>query len=174
MRLEVERLFETRAGDLDQLCEATEEAIKIGLGFDWVNQPSREVLEKYWRGVMLVPERDLFVARLDGIIVGTCQLVKPAGNNEAGAFNATITTFFVAPWARGHGLARNLLKRVIDHARDSGFDMLSLDVRETQIPAISLYETAGFQRWGTKPRYARVNGSYIAGHFYYKMLNEPQ
>jgi ribosomal protein S18 acetylase RimI-like enzyme len=171
-KTEVERLTEFRPGDLDALCEATEEAIAVGLGFDWINMPSRQMLEKYWRGVQLVPEREVFVARLDNAIVGTCQLLKPTANNEAGAFNATITTFFVVPYARGHGLARGLLARVIEHARAQGFKMLSLDVRETQSAAISLYESAGFARWGVKPRYAFVNGTYIAGYFYYKMLDE--
>ncbi|MDA0261754.1 MAG: GNAT family N-acetyltransferase, partial [Proteobacteria bacterium] len=118
------------------------------------------------------PDRALFIARLEGVIVGTSQLVKPPHNNEAGSFNATISTFFVAPWARGHGLARGLLRTVIEHARREGFKMLSLDVRETQAAAISLYETAGFKRWGTKPKYAYVDGTFIAGHFYARDLED--
>lgn len=170
MQTDVERLTDFRAGDLEGLCEATDEAISDGLGFDWVEVPSRQVLEAYWRGVLLVPDRELFVARLDGAVAGTSQLVKPPANNQAGAFNATITAFFVAPWARGHGLARRLLEEVIAFARAEGFKMLSLDVRETQQAAISLYENAGFARWGTKPKYALANGRFVAGHFYTKDL----
>lgn len=168
---EIERVDEFRAGDIDAICGATEQAIDEGIGFDWVKKPSRQLLEAYWRGVLLVPDRALFVARLEGVIVGTSQLVKPSHNNEAGNFNATITTFFVAPWARGHGLARGLLDTVIRHARIEGFKMLSLDVRETQTAAISLYESAGFQRWGTKPKYADVDDRFVAGHFYSKDLD---
>ncbi len=36
-----------------------------------------------------MPERLLFVGRLDGIIVGSAQLVRPPRNNEAQAFAAT-------------------------------------------------------------------------------------
>ncbi len=169
---QIERLNAFRAGDIDAICEATEQAIEQGLGFDWIRMPSRQLLEAYWRGVLLVPDRALFAARLEGVIVGTSQLVKPAHNNEAGSFNATITAFFVAPWARGHGLARNLLQMVIAHARAEGFKMISLDVRETQAAAIGLYESAGFKRWGTKPKYAFVDGRFIAGHFYYKDLDD--
>ena len=171
---EIERVDEFRAGDIDAICGATEQAIDEGIGFDWIKMPSRQLLEAYWRGVLLVPDRALFVARLEGVIVGTSQLVKPSHNNEAGNFNATITTFFVAPWARGHGLARSLLSTVIGHARGEGFKMLSLDVRETQAAAISLYESAGFARWGTKPKYAYVDGGFIAGHFYFKDLDIPE
>ena len=42
-------------------------AIIDGGGFGWVNAPGRLALETYFRGVLLVPERELFVARLNGI-----------------------------------------------------------------------------------------------------------
>ncbi|HBP60805.1 MAG TPA: hypothetical protein DD668_14600 [Alphaproteobacteria bacterium] len=53
----------------------------------------------------MIPERHLVVARLDKVIAGSCQIVCPPRNNEAQAFSCNLTTFFVAPWARGHGLA---------------------------------------------------------------------
>ncbi len=53
----------------------------------------------------------LFVARLDGVIVGAAQLVRPPRNNEAQAFAATLMHAFIAPYARGHGLARLLTPR---------------------------------------------------------------
>ena len=156
--------------DLEQLCQATDEAILDGNGFGWLTPPARRVLESYWRGVMLVPERELFIARLDGHIVGSAQLLKPPPNNEAGAHAATMSTFFIAPWARGHGLAKGLLKEVEQEARNCGFRILDLDVRATQLAAIHLYEEAGFERWATKTRYALVDGQYVPGHYYSKVL----
>ena len=125
------------------------------------------------RGVLLVPQRELFIARLSGHIVGSAQLLKPPPNNEAQSHSATLTTFFIAPDARGHGLARGLLQAVEDSARAQGFELLDLDVRETQTAAISLYEGAGFQRWAVKQRYAKVNGNHVAGWFYCKNLTAP-
>ena len=55
-------------------------------------------------------------------------------------------------------------------AREAGFRVLNLDVRETQTPAIAMYEARGFVRWGTHPHYALVDGAFIAGHFYTKDL----
>ena len=46
--------------------------------------------------------------------------------------------------------------------------MLNLDLRATQRAAISLYEGLGYQRWGTHPVYARVEGEIVPGHYYYK------
>ena len=57
----VEILEETNSRDLNDLCDAAEAAIEEGGGFGWVVVPARQMLETYWRGVQLVPERTLFV-----------------------------------------------------------------------------------------------------------------
>jgi ribosomal protein S18 acetylase RimI-like enzyme len=127
-------------------------------------------LESYFRGVLLVPERQLFVGRLDGAIVGAVQLVRPPRNNEAQAFAAQLQHSFIAPYARGFGLARMMTHRVEESARSLGYHVLNLDVRETQEPAITLYESLGYIRWGVHPAYARVGGRTIRGIYYYKVL----
>ena len=118
-----------------------------------------------------MPERSLFVGRLDGVIGGSAQLVRPTRNNEAQAHAVTLTTSFVAPWARGHGIARALVLAVEETATAEGFAIINLDVRETQHAAIALYERLGYRRWGTHPYYARVGGRWVAGHFYSKVIN---
>jgi ribosomal protein S18 acetylase RimI-like enzyme len=166
----VERLRVFEGDDLEDLCEATVAAIEEGGGFGWVKAPARIVLHSYWNGVLLVPERVLFVARLNGTICGAVQLVAPPKNNEAQAFAAQLTGNFLAPWSRGHGLARRMVEAVEEAARAAGFAVLNLDVRATQEVAIGLYETMGFQRWGEHPAYARVDGKVITGYFYFKRL----
>jgi ribosomal protein S18 acetylase RimI-like enzyme len=168
--LSVERLTEFTDDDLAALCEAADAAIIDGGGFGWVNPPGRMALERYFKGVMLVPERELFVARLDGVIMGSAQLVRPPRNNEAQAFAAHLTHSFIAPFARSQGLARMLTGRVEESARALGYHVLNLDVRETQTAAIALYESLGFIRWGVHPAYARVGGRTIRGIYYYKLL----
>ena len=156
--------------ELADLCEATDAAIIDGGGFGWVTPPGRQALERYFRGVLLVPERELFVVRLDGRLVGSGQLVRPPRNNEAQAFAAQLTHAFVAPYARGHGLARLLTQRIEDGARALGYHVLNLDVRETQAAAIRLYERMGYIRMAVHPQYARVGGKTVRGIFYYKLL----
>ncbi len=170
----IERLEAITDADLENLCDATNEAIIDGEGFGWRTPPSRHVLETFWRGVLMVPERTLFVARLDGVIVGSIQLVRPPNNNQAGAFAASVATFFIAPWARGHGLARGLLNESIEVARKQGFRVLDLDVRGDRSAAITLFEGAGFQRWGEKPEYAMVKRAYVHGYYYSLTLNGQQ
>ncbi len=170
--LAVEKLAVLGDDDLGALCEATDASIIDGGGFGWVSPPGRQALERYFRGVMLVPERDLIVGRVDGVIVGSAQLARPARNNEAQAFAASIMHAFVAPYARGHGLARLMTLRCEEAARALGYLVINLDVRETQEAAIALYEQLGYQRWGVHPAYARVGGRTVGGIFYYKLLRE--
>lgn len=166
----VERVTEFHGPDLHDLCDAAEAAILDGGGFGWLTPPLRHVMEAYWKGVLLVPERQLLVARLDGTIAGSGQLWLPTRNNEAGAHNGLLTTFFLAPWTRGHGLARDLLLAVEATARDAGLRVLNLDVRETQDRAIQLYDQLGYRCWGTNPHYAWIDGRWVAGHYYSKDL----
>ncbi len=167
----VDRLTKFSGTDLDDLCEATESAITEGGGFGWLKPPPRQVLENYWKGVLLVPERRLVVGRLDGIIAGSAQLSRAPRNNEAQAFAGTLTSAFVAPWARGRGLGRGIVREIERLARELGLAVLNLDLRDTQRAAIGLYENLGYRRWGTHPVYAQVEGRILPGHYYYKLLD---
>ncbi len=168
--IEVSKVSEIVGPDLNDLCDAAESAIEEGGGFGWLKPPPRQTLENFWRGALMVPGRSVFIGRLDGVIVGSAQLVWPTKNNEAQSLSVTLTTNFVAPWARGHGLARALTATAEDAARRDGFLVLNLDVRATQEAAISLYENAGYVRYGVHPHYARVNDEWVEGYYYYKNL----
>ena len=90
MTTRIDKLEGFEGTDLDDLCDVTDAAIVDGGGFGWLKPPARSVLEAYWKGVLLVPERSLFVARLDGTISGSAQLVRPTRNNEARAVVAEL------------------------------------------------------------------------------------
>src|SRR3954469_25896716 len=100
-RVAVERLTQYSGTDLDDLCEATESAIVEGGGFGWLKVPPRQVLENYWKGMLLVPERRLVVGRRGRVTAGPGQVVGAPRNNEAQAVAGTVSAAFVAPWARG-------------------------------------------------------------------------
>ena len=171
--ISVERVVRYAGTDLADLCEATESAITEGGGFGWLKPPPRQVLENYWKGVLLVPERRLVVGRLDGVIAGSAQLSRAPRNNEAQAFAGTLTSAFVAPWARRRGIGRGIVLEIESLAREIGLAVLNLDLRDTQRAAIRLYEGLGYVCWGTHPVYARVEGRIVPGHYYYKLLENP-
>ena len=169
--LKVNLIKKFNAGELQELCKATEEAISQGIGFSWVKPPPRQNLENYWKGVIVMPQRKLFVGTFNGEIAASIQLVFPNKSNEASSFSASIDTHFVSPWARGHGLARQLLEAAESLAFKSGFGQILIEVRHTQDRAIKLYEGNGYVKWGNLPSYHSVNNKIIAGSFYYKLLN---
>tara|TARA_B100001059_G_scaffold213031_1_gene228516 strand:- start:380 stop:913 length:534 start_codon:yes stop_codon:yes gene_type:complete len=156
--------------DLQELCDATEEAIIDGGGFGWISPPSLKTLENYWKGVLLIPERVLIIGKLDNVLAGSVQLIKPAKNNEAQSHSCTLSTFFFAPWARGFGLAKAVFKEAEAKAKSDGFKVMNLEVRETQSRAIQLYEQAGYIKSGVNPKAVFINNKYIAGYYYYKEL----
>ena len=170
-KVRIERLAQYSGTDLDDLCEATEAAIVEGGGFGWLKPPPRHILENYWKGVLLVPERRLVVGRLDGIIAGSAQLSRAPRNNEAQAMAGTLSAAFVAPWARGHGIGRRIVAEIEQLAKELGLRVLNLDLRDTQRAAIGLYESMGYQRWGTHPFYAFVEDRFVPGHYYFKRLD---
>jgi len=162
---------ELSLSDLNDLCDATDDAIENGGGFGWVKLPARDILERYWQGAIIMPQRDVFLARLNGTICGTVQMVHTPHHNEAQSHAVQMTSHFVAPWAREHGLARMLVTRVEQQAKSLGKTVVNLDVRETQEAAISLYESMGYNHYATHPAYAYIDGHYIAGKYYFKILS---
>lgn len=170
MSISVEKISEFRGSDLSDLCQATEDAIRDGIGFNWMIPPARETLETYWKGVLMVPERILFGGRLEGNLAASIQLIRPSRSKETSAFAASIEAHFVAPWARGHGLAKALLEHAEHEAAKLGFSTLLLSVRGTQSKAITLYRERYYQEWGVLPHYEFVGGTMVPGHYFYKEL----
>ena len=86
------------------------DAIKEGIGFGWMKPPPKYKVRNYWKGVLLVPNRWLFLGRYKGLIAGSLQVVTFSSSNEASMFRVFIDKHFVATWARGHGLAKLLIE----------------------------------------------------------------
>lgn len=156
--------------DMEHLCEATELAIQDGIGFNWMTVPVRDTLESYWNGVIVMPQRILFGAWLDGVLCGAVQLVQQPKSHETKFFSASIDAHFIAPWARGHGLASQLLEIAEYEAAKRGVNVIRLSVRDTQEQAIKLYRENKYVEWGVLPHYEMVGGEMISGHYFYKTL----
>ncbi len=169
-KLTIELKTELKASELAELCQATNDAIRDGIGFNWMAPPMMETLESYWKGVLMVPSRSLIIAKLDNVIAGSIQLVRPSKAKETSAFAATIEAHFMAPWARGHGLAKQLLDAAERQAAKDGFSVINLSVRETQTRALTIYREHGYTEWGSMPYYEYVNAGMVSGHYFYKKL----
>lgn len=152
------------------LIECTKRAIENGGGFGWVAVPLDDALANHWKMVAQTNTILLFVAISKNEVVGSVQLVLPALKNEAGNFAGEISTLFVHPDHRKKGIADKLLCAAEEQAVIRNLQQLNLDVRETQEVALRLYLRHGFEIWGKKPRYARINSEYLAGYFLSKYL----
>ena len=105
----------------------------------WSEKMLREELDK---GIFLVAERD-------GQAVGYvgCQTVLDEGY---------ITNVAVSPDCRRHGIARALRAELTDEARAQALAFVTLEVRASNVPAIALYESAGFVRVGVRKNFYTV------------------
>ena len=168
--IKVENLKKLSSIDLADLCNITEQAIKAGGGFGWLKTPPRETLNKYWKGLLLVQNRILIVGRLNDAIAGTLQLELQPLNNEAQKTIIKIASHFVAPWARGYGLAKKIIDQAEVIAKQNEATCLQLDIRETQEAAIYLFKSKGYKQWGDNPNYAYVGGKTIKGLYFYKNI----
>ena len=166
----VDTLKEISSTDLADLCAVTEQAIKAGGGFGWISIPPRESLKKYWNGLVLIKTNILIVGRLNGSIAGSLQISFNPPNNEAQKNISKIQSHFVAPWARGYGLAKAMIDQAIKISKENNKKSIQLDIRETQSAAIKLFETKGFAKWGENPSYAFINGKRIKGYYFSKDL----
>ena len=66
-----------------------------------------------------------------------------------------ITNIAVAEACRRKGLGRAMLGALIDHCRESGASFLTLEVRQSNAPAIALYESMGFLPEGRRKNFYR-------------------
>lgn len=85
-----------------------------------------------------------FVAEEDGEIAGYCGVRNMAGEGE-------ITNVAVAGQFRRRGIGRRLMEYMLRKAPSFGIGDLTLEVRVSNAPAISLYESLGFHQEGVRP-----------------------
>lgn len=88
------------------------------------------------------PRGIILLAELDG---------QPVGCGMSHALfpdTSEIKRVYVAPHARGHGIARKLVTALVDQARTDGFDRVVLDTSVSLGPARALYASMGFDERG--------------------------
>ncbi|TXS57624.1 bifunctional helix-turn-helix transcriptional regulator/GNAT family N-acetyltransferase [Streptomyces sp. t39] len=131
---------------------AAELAERLATGFD----PARSLLPD--PGELRPPRGVFLVARLHGEPVGCAGLKLPSGAP------AEIKRMWVAPAARGLGLARRLLTGLETAAAAHGRDVLRLDTNKALTEAIGLYRSLGFEE------VPAFNDERYADHWFEKRL----
>ena len=161
----VETVDQLTERDINELSDTAEAAIYRVVVW-MVVAATKSVMEDYWRGVQMIPDRHLIIARLDKVIAQLPDYTPPK-NNEAQKFSCQLTTFLLA-WPR-EWQAQMIVAESEALAKSEGFLMINLDVRATQDRAIQSFEARGFKRYATN-NYAKVSDDYVPGFYYHKEL----
>lgn len=104
------------------------------------------------------PRGTFLIARLDGEAIG-CGGLKPM-TSEA----AYLKRMWIAPQARGLGLARRLLAALEDSARAMGYRTVRLETNQALSEAQQLYRSSGYRE------VAPFNDERYAHHWFEKAL----
>jgi putative acetyltransferase len=107
------------------------------------------------------PHIRFFVARLRGIAVG-------CGGVALFDEFAEVKRVFVVQSARGVGVAQAILAQLEDAARAGGLAWLRLETGDKQLPALRLYEAAGFRRCAAFGDYATMSERAVSSSLFYE------
>ena len=144
------------AENLDQLAELLRAAVQDGASVSFVAPFSLEEARTWWSDSVAPAvargARRLLVARLDGRIAGTVQLILDTPPNQQ--HRAEVAKLLVHPSARRRGIARALMIEVENVARAERRTLITLDTR-TGDHAEPLYLSMGYIEAGVIPGYAR-------------------
>jgi RimJ/RimL family protein N-acetyltransferase len=103
-----------------------------------------------------------------GELGGIAAFMRNEGEKES--HRGWMVQVYVRPQMRGTGCALALVERLLDHARHHVLQV-HLGVATHNEPAIRLYRKAGFEIYGTEPRYLFVNGRFIDEHLMVRFLD---
>lgn len=160
---------------MGELCGVLVDCVMGGASVGFMAPYSIDEALPYWNGVVDAVANDatlLFVAELDGQIVGTVQVGMSQMPNQG--HRADIKKLLVKESARGCGLARHLMQRAESEAADRGKTVLVLDTA-TGSPAETVYRKLGWQWVGVIPDYALYpDGSFCGTTLFYKRVGRVQ
>ena len=113
---------------------------------------------RYLRAVRRHPDAAVFVAELEGRLVGRLSLARdphPASRHVADL------GLMVDARHRRRGVGKRLLQEAVGWARSSGIVKLELHVFPWNEPALRLYEAFGFEREGYRRDHYARDGAYV-------------
>ena len=111
----------------------------------------------------------MLIATIDGKHIGNCSL-QSLGNFKRYAHRCEIAIALYQEYCEC-GIGKQMLETILKIAKEIGYEQAELEVVSTNTPAIRLYESLGFEIWGTQPHSVRYrDGSYADDHFMVKRL----
>lgn len=132
--------------DSDALWAILEPVIRAGETYPLPSGMDRESGLAYW----FSPGHEVFVAEIDGEIVGTYFL---KANQKGGGAHVANCGYMTAPQATGRGVARGMCAHSLERARQRGFRAMQFNfVVSTNERAVRLWQSVGFEIVGRLPQ----------------------
>ncbi|CAH0242291.1 Acetyltransferase [Peribacillus simplex] len=150
---------------LNELSDLLVQVVNDGASIGFLPPMKQSEAKDYW-GSALNPDVILFVAKLQGEIVGSVQLHLCSKQN--GGHRAEIAKLMTHTGYRRNGIGRSLMLEAEKRAKQEGRTLLVLDTREGD-PSNSLYTSLGYIQAGRIPDYAKsANGEFHPTILYFK------
>ncbi|MDH4176082.1 MAG: GNAT family N-acetyltransferase [Thermoleophilia bacterium] len=149
------RIRPAEPGDAGQLVSLAEQVGREPGDFLLTTDAWRTVGEerRYLRAVRHHPDAAVFVAEVDGVVVGRLSLAR---DTHGASHHVADLGLMVAASYRRRGIGWALLERAVEWALAAGVRKLELHVFPWNEPALRLYEAFGFAREGLRVgHYAR-------------------
>lgn len=125
--------------------------------------------EKFLRSKLEDPRELMLIGTVDGEHVGNCSLMS-MGDYRRYAHRCTVAIALYQKYC-GLGIGKAMLKEILCVAKELGYEQAELEVVSGNEQAIRLYESLGFEIYGTLPHSVKYkDGTYAADHFMVKRL----
>jgi len=122
-----------------------EPMIRSGETYTLPRDMSKQAALEYW----FAPEKETFVWKEDGVVLGTYFL---KANQQGGGAHVANCGYITAPAAQGRGIARQMCLHSLERARERGFRAMQFNfVVSTNERAIKLWASLDFNIVGRLP-----------------------
>ncbi len=109
-------------------------------------------------------------AFMDGALKGMSGLFRHVGAKVA--HKGTVWGVYVAPEARGHGIARTAITMLIEEAVAAGIEQVHLSADENNNFTVSLYKGLGFEPYGNEKHQLKLPDKYVDDLLMVKFLEK--
>ena len=126
----------------------------------FIQAPPTQQAYDFYRNI-LTNDLCQYVALLDGVVVGWCDILPTHGEARA---HIGILGMGLVPSARGRGIGQTLMQTTLAKAWAKGLSRIELTVRTDNLSAKALYGRMGFKTEGLNQRAFLVDGQFYDTH----------
>ena len=119
---------------------------KLGAQRECIETPLPQVYYDAFEAIEVDPNQELIVAEMEGVVVGTLQLMFLPSISYQGGTRAQVESVRVVQRLRGQGIGAELMKWAIERARQRGCHLMQLTSHKSREDAHRFYERLGFTK----------------------------